>query len=239
MSSEATAFFPGPVANARESSASSRSEIEAVNREKSVKQVSIDQAITQPPNEAEIADEDLLEEVSRGAREPLAILFRRHAQSVRNVAKRILRDEAEADDLLQEVFLYIFRKANLFDASQGSARSWIYHVAYHRAFNRRRYLTLRQFYNREELNENLVGLNHNNEPGLPIDALVANDLMDKFDHHLSKEQRQAIHLYFVEGYSLREIAERTGQTIGNVRHHYYRGLEKLRSYLLQEKVRSK
>jgi RNA polymerase sigma-70 factor (ECF subfamily) len=237
MSSEAITYLPQALESVVDRSASARAEIEHAPLQGKTDQCAEEgRSIDGTKSDT---DDELLREVSRGAREPLAILFRRHAQSIRNVAQRILRDEAEADDLLQEVFLYIFRRASLFDASQGSARSWIYHVAYHRAFNRRRYLTLRQFYNKEELNENLVGLNHNNEPGLPIDALVANDLMDKFDHRLSKEQRQAIHLYFVEGYSLREIAERTGQTIGNVRHHYYRGLERLRSYLLEEKVRSK
>ena len=64
----------------------------------------------------EASDEKLLEQVRDGEREALALLFRRHARAVRNVAIRILRDEAEADDLVQEVFLFIFRKAALFDA---------------------------------------------------------------------------------------------------------------------------
>src|ERR1700734_1222417 len=79
---------------------------------------------------SEISDELLLEQVRGGAKDALAFLFRRHARSVRNVAYRILRNEAEADDLVQEVFLFIFRKAALFDAAGGAARSWIFQVAY-------------------------------------------------------------------------------------------------------------
>jgi len=56
---------------------------------------------------------------------------------------------------------------------------------------------------------------------------------------LSPSQLATIELYFFEGYTLEEIAERLGQTLGNVRHHYYRGLEKLRKPAFAEKLRSK
>jgi RNA polymerase sigma-70 factor (ECF subfamily) len=71
---------------------------------------------------AEISDETLLEQVRQGAKEALGILFRRHAHTVRNVAYRILRNEAEADDLVQDVFIFIFRKATLFNAAHCTAR---------------------------------------------------------------------------------------------------------------------
>ncbi|MGA2814413.1 MAG: sigma factor, partial [Candidatus Acidiferrum sp.] len=86
----------------------------------------------------ECDDETLIAGVQAGDREALALLFRRHAHLVRNLGWRILRDKAEADDLIQEVFLYIHRKSALFDSSKGSARSWIVQVAYTQAFLRRR-----------------------------------------------------------------------------------------------------
>ena len=184
------------------------------------------------------SDEDLLNHIRYGAREALAILFRRHARSVRGVARRILRDEAEADELLQEIFLYISHKAALFDSSRTTARSWIYHVTYHRAFDRRRYLAVRHFYRMRDLNDAVIP-SRDEQAEVMFDRIAAKHLMEKFQYHLSKEQRETIHLYFVEGYSLREIAERTDQALGNVRNHYYRGLERLRSYVLKEKVPSK
>ena len=62
------------------------------------------------PVNTEVSDELLLEQVADGDKEALALLFRRYSRSVRNVAYRILRNEAESDDLVQEVFLFIFRK---------------------------------------------------------------------------------------------------------------------------------
>ena len=192
---------------------------------------------------SEISDELLLEQVRDGAKDALAFLFRRHARSVRNVAYRILRNEAEADDLVQEVFLFIFRKAALFDVAGGAARSWIFRVAYHRAFDRRRYLTSRHFYSIKELEDTAFCLADNREEPLfhelSIEGIFGKELTARFNARLTAEQRETIQLFFFGGYALKEIAELTGRSIVNVRNHYYRGLERLRKYVLPEKMRSR
>jgi RNA polymerase sigma-70 factor, ECF subfamily len=162
----------------------------------------------------------------------LGILFRRHRRAVLNVAERILRDASEAEDLCQEVFLLLFEKANLFDESKGTASSWIIQIAYHRAMNRRQYLARRQHYNIQELDEEQIGAGR--QP-LFIDEIAARNLLNRLRAELSEEQRTTLELHFFEGYSLREIAEKTNQTLGNVRHHYYRALERLRSNLFPQK----
>jgi RNA polymerase sigma-70 factor (ECF subfamily) len=92
----------------------------------------------------ESSDEGLLLQVANGNKEALSILFRKHARAVHSVARRILRDDYEAEDLLQELFLFIFQQAKVFDTAKGSAASWIIQMAYHRAIDRRRYLGFRQ-----------------------------------------------------------------------------------------------
>lgn len=180
----------------------------------------------------EVSDESLMGAVVRGSKEALGLLFRRHRQAVLNVAGRILRDASEAEDLCQEVFLLLFKKAKLFDASKGTASSWIIQIAYHRAMNRRQYLSHRQHYNAQDLDEEQIG--GGSQP-LFIDGITARDLLNRLREQLSGEQRETLELHFFEGYSLREIAEKTKQTLGNVRHHYYRGLERLRLNLLPQK----
>ncbi len=81
---------------------------------------------------SDLSDESLLTEVGNGSKDALAILFRRHQRAVFNVAWRILRDQSEAEDLRQEVFLLLFQKAKLFDANKGMAVSWIIQITYHR-----------------------------------------------------------------------------------------------------------
>ncbi len=191
----------------------------------------------------EPSDENLLEQVREGSSTALSLLFRRHARAIRNVAHRILRDEAEADDLVQEVFLYIFRKASLYDSGRGAARTWMIHVAYHRAFDRRRYLISRRFYGHQELDDSALHL-IDSRRALPfheqsIEGVFGRELMARFNARLTPEQQETIQLYFFEGYTLKEIAQRTGRSLVNVRSHYYRGLERLRKYVLPEKMRSK
>ena len=61
---------------------------------------------------------------------------------------RILRDDSEAEDLLQDVFLFVHRNCTIFDSSKAAVRSWIVQITYHRAIDRRRYLNSRHFYTR-------------------------------------------------------------------------------------------
>jgi RNA polymerase sigma-70 factor, ECF subfamily len=189
----------------------------------------------------EASDENLVEQLRKGSGEALGLLFRRYARAVRNVAFRILRDEGEADDLVQEVFLFVFRKASLYTAARGKAATWIIHVAYHRAFDRRRYLNTRHFYSKQELND--TGSTHlgDSRKEIPfhdrsIEATLGRDLAGKLASNLTAEQREIIQLFFFEGYTLREIAGRTGRSLVNVRSYYYRGLERLRKLVLSEQL---
>ena len=70
----------------------------------------------------EFSDEALVAQLREGSREALGVLFRRYARTVRGVAYRVLRNTSEADDLLQDIFLLIYRKCSMFDASRGPAR---------------------------------------------------------------------------------------------------------------------
>lgn len=156
-----------------------------------------------------------------------------HRHAIFNVARRILKDDSEAEDLVQEVSLLVYQRAHLFDPSRSSAASWIIQIAYHRAIDRRRYLTQRQHYNRPELIEELTPA----KSPVTLDTITARDLLEKMRHELSEDQMQTLELHFFEGLSFREISEKTGQSYGNVRNHYYRGIERLRSYIFPQKRR--
>jgi len=182
----------------------------------------------------EATDEALLTQISHGDGEALAILFRRYARLVWSVARRILGNSEEADDLLQDVFLYLKRKASAFDSAKGPARSLIVHITYQRAISRRRYLTSRHFYSSEDLEDENARQVLAPAATLYDESLEAHfgrEGLKKALNGLSAEQQETLQLYFFEGFSLEEIAVRTGQSFGNVRHHYYRGLEKLRKQM--------
>ena len=169
--------------------------------------------------------------LKNGHHDALAVLFYRYHRLVRHVAFRILRDRGEAEDLNQSVFVEILRSAEQFNEKKGAAKVWILQFAYHRAFNRKRDLTLRGHYgNRNEgISEARTELSHQTLPS--FGALETARIVEQALLMLNEKQRRTLELSFFEGLTMREVAEQTGESFDVVRHHYYRGLEKLRLIL--------
>jgi RNA polymerase sigma-70 factor (ECF subfamily) len=192
--------------------------------------------------ESEISDEALMVRTCDGSSEALATLFRRYARLVRTVAMRILRDDSEADDLLQDVFLFVHRNCSVFDSSKAAVRSWIVQMTYHRAIDRRRYLNSRHFYTRLDLDSvaDLPSLRSQNREDQTFKGpLVGNTTVQGLLDTLTDDQRSTLSLHFFEGYRFDEIAEKLDQSLGNIRNHYYRGLDKLRKQIFPGKLQSR
>jgi len=186
-----------------------------------------------------ISDETLMTRIQAGDQAALGCLFQRYGRLVRSIAARIIRDGAEAEDLVQDLFLFIHRKCGIFDSSKSSARSWIVQMAYQRAIERRRYLTMRQFYAHADVKRtghHMVGA-PTTESDYSAKTVFGRNGLEKVVEALSEDQRETLRLHFFEGYTLAEISEKLGQPRGNVRHHYYRGLDKLRKEMLGSTVR--
>lgn len=187
----------------------------------------------------ECSDEVLLSLISRQDREALATLFRRHYRLVRGIGKRILRDNAEAEDLVQDVFLHIARKSHLYDSSKGSARSWIVQVTYFQALNRKGYLTERHYYTSLDCEESgaeelvtpvIAEYDHSGE------GLFGRRRWQRIREMLTEDQWETIRLHFFEGCTFAEIGARRNQPVGNVRNHFYRGLARLRKYIFRSEL---
>lgn len=187
--------------------------------------------------EGQLSDEALIACACERDKDALACLFGRYAGLVRGVALRILRDSSEADDLLQEIFLFIHRKGSSFDSSKCSARSWIVQMTYHRAIDRRRYLQSRHFYTRADLDEVAGLLDPRTVAAREFSTqLVGKTTIQGLLDTLTEDQRNTLSLYFVEGYTFDEIAAKLDQSLGNIRHHYYRGLDSLRKQMFLGKL---
>jgi RNA polymerase sigma-70 factor, ECF subfamily len=186
-------------------------------------------------------DELLLARSATGDREALGELFKRYSRLVLTIARRILGDAAEAEDLAQDLFLFLQRKSAIFDSSKSSARSWIVQMTYHRAIERRRYLSARQFYagqNQEGAVDRTVGI-PTTECDYSAEAVFGRNGLEKVVNALSQDQKETLRLHFFEGYTFAEISMKMDQSLGNVRHHYYRALEKLREQMFDEDRRSR
>ncbi len=188
-----------------------------------------------PDDLKRLSDESLMTHLQAGHADVLAIIFDRYYRLVLSVAMKILRDVGEAEDLMQTVFLEIFKSAAQFDSSRGTLKVWLLQYAYHRGMSRRQHLSIRNFYKNSDIADLqgellLTEVTHFNDQ--EIRQLVTQALGS-----LNDTQSRVLKLAYFEGLSLREVAERTGESLGNVRHHYYRGLNRLRELVKREPVK--
>jgi RNA polymerase sigma-70 factor (ECF subfamily) len=176
-------------------------------------------------------DEELVADLPASDPDALTVLYERHSGMIFRIARRILRNDAEAEDAVQQVFLDMFRAAEQFDPDKGSLKSWLLMFAYHRTFNSRRQLRTHGFYqcdNIEELPQQLIqGASCPLSLG-PTEAII---LVEQVLKLIQPRQRRAIELTFYEGLTAEQASEVTGESVRVVRHNLYRGLEKLRAVL--------
>jgi RNA polymerase sigma-70 factor (ECF subfamily) len=179
-----------------------------------------------------LEDTELIAEAARENHDALAVLFDRYQRLVFSVARRIVQDDGEAEDLSQEIFFEIYRKASRYDPQRGSVKVWLLQYTYHRSFTRKAALTHRRFYGREPVSAvDRRDLTNDSEcrGGLTRDELawaIRQALAVVHARH-----RDTLELALFEQLTMREIASRTSQSLGNVRHYYYRGLKHLRAVL--------
>jgi RNA polymerase sigma-70 factor, ECF subfamily len=183
----------------------------------------------------ELNDDELMAHLQAGSSDALAVLFDRYHRLVLSIALRIVRDPGEAEDVMQNVFLEIFRSAAHFDPSKGTTKTWLLQYAYHRAINRKRHLTARRFYQREEIEDAHTVLGESGSLFGRFSRHELRHLLQQGLATLSRKQRKVLELASFEGLTMSEIADKTGESVSNVRHYYYRGLSKLRSFVSGER----
>jgi RNA polymerase sigma-70 factor (ECF subfamily) len=188
----------------------------------------------------DLSDEALMVLLMDENSDALDKLFSRHSRLVYSIALRILSDAGEAEEVVQECFLHVFRKAFTFEPTRGSAKVWIIQVAYSRARDRKAQLSRRGFYARtnvksEELDGTLVG---HGDVEREIGAKVDFERLQSAFEDLSAIQRRTLELFYFQDFDLREISECLHEPLGNVRHHFYRGLDRLRKSAIAERLRN-
>jgi len=172
------------------------------------------------------SDAPLLDRIARGDSDALGALYDRHAPRVLGLTTRILSDREEAEDVLQEVFLQVWRAPGRFEASRGSALTWLLVLARSRAIDRLRALRRR---GRDRHVE--IGAAEVPAPGdLERDTQTSQeaDTVRRVLAGLPADQRRALELAYFEGYTQSEIAALTGAPLGTVKTRLRQGMMKLR-----------
>jgi RNA polymerase sigma-70 factor (ECF subfamily) len=192
------------------------------------------QQIATLPATTEATDEQLMARIQVQDDAALATLYRRHTPLLRTVIARVVHNEHDVDDLLQEVFLELWNRAAHYDETKGKALGWIVTLARRRAIDR---IRRRQAYARAE---ERLRLETEHEPqqtrhqGVEEDVNAADraEIFRKLLATLPAAQREALQLAYFRGLSQREIAAQTGIPLGTIKTRLELAVRKIRTAIL-------
>jgi len=178
-------------------------------------------------------DAALVRRMSEGDERALGTLYDRWVPAVHSLVLHIVRDSAEAEDVVEEVFWQAWRQAARYEPSRGSVSTWLLTIARSRALDKLR--SLRR--TRDETVPLAVATDAVASPvATPQGAAELSErrtLVAAALQELPREQREALELSYFAGLSQTEIAERTGQPLGTVKTRMRLAMQKLRGKLAQ------
>jgi RNA polymerase sigma-70 factor (ECF subfamily) len=180
-------------------------------------------------------DESLVTRMAAHDQEALSSLYDRHRRVIYALALRVLRDAAEAEEVLTDVFLQAWRHAPGYDRSRGSVPAWLINLCRSRAIDRLRARGRREAAHsalaREDQGRAAAPSKAGDGPEEEADLALKRRRIEAALGALSASQRQAIELAYYGGLSHTEIAERLGEPLGTVKTRIRQGLLTLRESL--------
>jgi len=171
----------------------------------------------------------LIRQVANQDRDAFSQLYDRFSTLVFTLAMRMLKARSDAEDLLQEVFVQVWRQAQSYSAERGSPEAWIVNIARSRAIDkirsirrRERSLVLTDDPSRAESSDNVESSAAESETRLAMNSALAN---------LPEAQRKVLELAYFGGLTQTEIAERLAEPLGTVKTRMRSGIQRLREML--------
>lgn len=182
----------------------------------------------------EVSDAQLVTSVARYSEVALAEVYRRHGGAVYGLAKRVLNNVAEAEDVTQEVFLRLWDQPDRFDPARGSLRSFLLAQAHGRAVDSVRSSSSRRLREaREAMRTAEAGYDLQHE----VWDLAVADQVSRAMGGLPDEERRAIELAYFDGHTYREVAQLLDQPEGTVKSRIRNGMRRMRAVLADAGVR--
>jgi RNA polymerase sigma-70 factor, ECF subfamily len=176
---------------------------------------------------AHLSDEALVALAARSEQSALAELYDRYGRTAYGLALRILRDQALAEDAVQEAFLAVWRTASRFVPERGRASTWILTLVHRRAVDAVRREQRRRADSLDPAAEPAA------EGGVEEDAWLRfqRERVQDALSRLPDAQREALELAYYGGFSQSELAERLGQPLGTIKSRMFGGLSRMRELL--------
>lgn len=181
-------------------------------------------------NFKQASDDVLIHAIQQKNLDALEVLYDRHHGTALAVAHRVLGDRNLAEDVIQEAFLAVWRQAQTFTRERGTVRSWLLSIVRHRAID----ITRGRSFSNERLSLDEIAF----EPRYPdawqqVSRNLGKERVLEAVEALPAEQREAILLAYFDGYTYKEVSERTGVALGTIKGRMRLGMQKLRSMLTE------
>jgi len=172
------------------------------------------------------ADPELFARIAAGDREAFGLFYDRYAPVLFGFCVRILKDARDAEDVLQETFVQVWRDALRFDPTRASAKTWLFTIARSRALDRWR--------SRHSLERRLStvpdeSLDRAGAGDGEQEAATLRDYVSRCLEKLSENEQVVLRLAYFDGYTQEEIAARLNEPLGTVKSRTRSGLTKLRA----------
>jgi RNA polymerase sigma-70 factor, ECF subfamily len=180
---------------------------------------------------ADLSDDSmsLLRQIAGGDREAFRRFYDRYATLAFTFALRLLGSQSDAEDLLQEVFLQVWRQAQTYSPERGSPEAWLITITRSRAIDKLRSIRRRDMIVLTP--DEPARVEHVEQVQRPTQASEAKLTVQGVMAKLPEAQRLVLELAYFDGLTQTEIAERLGEPLGTVKTRMRAGLERLRGFL--------
>jgi RNA polymerase sigma-70 factor, ECF subfamily len=177
-----------------------------------------------------VPDSALIEKMMAGDEAALSALYDRYSPMLFGMLMRVLKDQQAAEEVLQDLFLQLWRNAGQFDASRGSLPAWLMVIGRNRAISRLRGRRDREVLEEEEGDFASTFVSPQNIEDEAARAQAARGVSAALEK-LPAEQRQVVELAYFEGMTQSEIAAKTGTPLGTVKTRVRTAMQTLRQIL--------
>lgn len=184
-----------------------------------------------PMVEPQSVSAELIARVARQDRRALELLYERHVGTALAIAKRLVGRISEAEDVVQEAFVEVWRRADHYDVQRGTGEAWIYGIVRNRAIDKLRHRTVVLRVVGDAGREQLVREQATVTPLEEASQRQARVAVAQALKEIPAEQRVSLELAYYEGLSHSEIAQRTGEPLGTVKTRIRSAMEKLSKLL--------
>lgn len=176
-------------------------------------------------------DEQLLMLIVERDRDALEALYDRYASAVYSLAMHLLRDPEASEEVTQDVFFNVWRRASSYHAQRGSVKSWLFSVAHHRTIDELRRRRREQPQVQRDFDLNNKPSDDSSDPVAQVTTkLDGGQLRDALEA-LRPEQREVVMLAYFGGLTHSEIARQLGQPLGTVKTRMRLALKRLKEVL--------